>query len=191
MTAESHHPAPKHLPWDWGWRKGCWPTGWLLWPFPTDSTPRRPAPFSHTLVIFIYSYIYYSYILKRGGKKKNLPEEKLLKDPSGSGSLLSPHPQKFSYIKSSSAIYRKPPRAQLPPRPPLDCPPAPAQRPVASSLISGRPSPPWLSAACSPAVLRGATWAVGGGGGGSCGPWGRRAGSRRPGGWAGTRPRRG
>lgn len=129
MTAESHHPAPKHLPWDWGWRKGCWPTGWLLWPFPTDPTPRRPAPFSHTLVIFIYSYIYYSYILKRGGKKKNLPEEKLLKDPSGSGSLLSPHPQKFSYIKSSSAIFRKPPRAQLPPPPALGLPPSSSPAP--------------------------------------------------------------
>lgn len=101
-----------------GWRKGCWPPGWLLWPFPTDLTPRRPAPFSHTLVIFIYSYIYYSYILKRGKtkKQKNLPEE----TPEGSKwlrSLLSPHPQKFSHIKSSSAIFRKPPHAQLPPRP--------------------------------------------------------------------------
>lgn len=53
----ARHLAPEHLPRHQGWREGCWPKGEdrTLQPFPAD--PDQPAPFSHTLVTFIYLYI--------------------------------------------------------------------------------------------------------------------------------------
>lgn len=140
-------------------------------------------PLSH-----IYIHIYYSYILKRG---KNFPKEKLLKNPSGSGRLLYPPTHKNSLIKSSSAIFKKSRLMSPPPQPccvptTLDCP---CSSPVPSSLISGRPWLPWLSAGWAPVMLQGATWAVGSADDGRS--WGKRVGSRASGGWVGMRPRRG
>lgn len=142
-------------------------------------------PLSH---IHLYSYIYYSYILKR---RKNFPKEKLLKTPSGSGRLLYPHPQKFSYKIFQCDLQETLP--SCPPSPALLCVPTtldcPCSSPVPSSLISGRPWLPWLSAGWAPVMLQGATWAVGSADDGRS--WGKRVGSRASGGWVGMRPRRG
>lgn len=44
-------------------------------PLPSDpSTPGQPAPFSHTLVTFIYSYILSLYIKKRKPARRETPE---------------------------------------------------------------------------------------------------------------------
>lgn len=117
----------------------------MLTPGPLPSDPNslsQPAPFSHTLVTFIYSYILSLYIKKRA----NLPEEKLLKNPSGSGSLLYPRPQKFFY-KIFQCDLQETHARPGPPRPGPSVSPRPRTAPSSGSAPGGIQSHLWPSTA--------------------------------------------